>query len=73
MLLRRHPNGSHYGPPVAFPTQASNKLDDENLTIPSNEALAPTSMRLTEETKRINMGFSDERKAVIINSSLDDK
>jgi hypothetical protein len=30
-------------------------------------------MRPTEETKRINLGFSDERKTAIISSSLDDK
>jgi hypothetical protein len=58
---------------VAIPTQANNRLEDENLTIPSNEAQVVTSMRPTEETKRINLGFSDERKAAIISSSLDDK
>jgi hypothetical protein len=30
-------------------------------------------MRPTEETKRINLGFADERKTAIISSSLDDK
>jgi hypothetical protein len=30
-------------------------------------------MRMTEETKRINIGFADERKTAIISSSLDDK
>jgi hypothetical protein len=30
-------------------------------------------MRPTEETKRINLGFSDERKSAIISSSLDDE
>jgi hypothetical protein len=30
-------------------------------------------MRSTEETKRINLGFVDERKTAIISSSLDDK
>jgi hypothetical protein len=30
-------------------------------------------MRLTEETKRINLGFSDERKTAVISSSLNDK
>jgi hypothetical protein len=30
-------------------------------------------MRPTEETKRINLGFDDERKTAIISSSLDDK
>jgi hypothetical protein len=41
--------------------------------IPSNEAPVATSMWLIEETKRINVGFSDERKTAIISSSLDDK
>jgi hypothetical protein len=50
------------GPPVALTTQDGGRLEDENFTIPSNEAQAVTSMRPTEETKRINLGFSDERK-----------
>jgi hypothetical protein len=40
--------------------------------IPVNEAQALTSMRPTEETKRINLGFADERKTAITSSSLDD-
>jgi hypothetical protein len=32
-----------------------------------------TSIWPTEEAKRINMGFSDERKTAIISSSLDDE
>jgi hypothetical protein len=61
------------GPPIALPTQANNGLEEESLTIPSNEAQAVTSIRPTEETKRINLGFSDERKTASISSSLDDK
>jgi hypothetical protein len=61
------------GPPVALRTQANNRLEEESLTIPLNEAQAATSMRPTEGTKRINLGFSDERKTAIISSSLDDK
>ena len=45
----------------------------EDLAVPANEAQAATSMRPTEETKRINLGFADERKAAIISSSLNDK
>jgi hypothetical protein len=41
--------------------------------VPANEAQAATSMRPTEETKRINLGFADERKTAIISSSLDNK
>jgi hypothetical protein len=57
-------------PPVALPTQADGKLEEGNFTIP---ALATTSMRPIEETKRINLGFSDERKTAIISSSFDEK
>ena len=46
---------------------------EEDLAAPANEAQATTSMRPTEETKRINLGFADERKTAIISSSLDDK
>jgi hypothetical protein len=46
---------------------------EEDLAVPANEAQAMTSMRPTEETKRINLGFADERKTAIISSSLDDK
>jgi hypothetical protein len=51
----------------------ANSKPDEDLTVPANEAQVVTSIRLTEETKRINLGFADERKTAIINSSLDDK
>jgi hypothetical protein len=61
------------GPSTALPTQANTRLEEENLTIPTNEAQVVTSIRPTEETKRINLGFSDERKTAIIRSSLDDK
>jgi hypothetical protein len=61
------------GPPVALPAQANNRLEEENLMIPLNEAQAMTSRWPTEETKRINLGFSDERKTAVISSSLDDK
>jgi hypothetical protein len=50
-----------------------NSNPEEDLTTPVNEAQAATSMRPTEETKRINLGFADERKTAIISSSLDDK
>jgi hypothetical protein len=59
--------------PVALLAQTDGKLVDKNFTIPTNEALAMTSIRPTEETKRINLGFSDERKTAIISSILDDK
>jgi hypothetical protein len=60
-------------PTVALPTQTNGRLEDENLTIPSNEAQVATSMRPTKETKRINLGFSYEHKTIIISSSLDNK
>jgi hypothetical protein len=46
---------------------------EEDLSILTNEAQAVTSIRPTEETKRINLGFAEERKTVIISSSLDNK
>jgi hypothetical protein len=46
---------------------------EEDLVIPAIEAQVMTSMRPAEETKRINLGFADERKTAIISSSLDDK
>jgi hypothetical protein len=73
VLSRSHPNSSHCWSPVAFPTQANIEPEEESLTIPSNVAQAVTSMRSTKETKRINLGFSDERKTAIISSNLDDK
>jgi hypothetical protein len=61
------------GPSTALPVQANTKLEEGDLTIPTNEAQVITSIRPTEETKRINLGISDECKTVIISSSLDDK
>jgi hypothetical protein len=51
----------------------ANSKPEEDLAAPAIEAQAATSMRPTEETKRINLGFADERKTAIISSSLDDK
>jgi hypothetical protein len=73
VLSGHHPNNSHLRAPVALPTQVNSQLEEESLTIPSIEAQAVSSIRPTEETKRINLGFSDERKTAIISSSLDDK
>jgi hypothetical protein len=60
------------GPPTTSSVQADTK-PEEDLTIPTNEAQVVTSIRPTEETKSINLGFADERKTAIISSSLDDK
>jgi hypothetical protein len=60
------------GPPTAPPAQADTK-SEEGLTIPTNEPKVVTSIWTTEETKRIILGFTDERKTAIISSSLDDK
>jgi hypothetical protein len=46
---------------------------EEDLAVPANETQVVTSMRPTEETKRINLRFVDEHKTAIISSSLDDK
>jgi hypothetical protein len=59
-------------PPTTSSAQANPKPEGD-LAIPANESQAVTSMRPTEETKRINLGFADERKTAIISSSLDDK
>jgi hypothetical protein len=59
-------------PSTISSTQANSK-PEEDLAVPANEAQATTSMRPTEETKRIYLGFADERKTAIISSSLDDK
>jgi hypothetical protein len=61
------------GPSTTPFTQAKTRLEEEGLTIPTNEAQVVTSIRLSEETKRINLGFADERKTTIISSTLDDK
>jgi hypothetical protein len=59
-------------PPTTSSAQANTKPEGD-LAVPANEAQVVTSMRPTEETKRINLGFADERKTAIISSSLDDK
>jgi hypothetical protein len=59
-------------PPTTSSTRA-NTMSEEDLAIPTNEAQAVTTMRLTVETKRINLGFADEHKTAIISSSLDEK
>jgi hypothetical protein len=62
---------------TAGPSTTSSMQEDikpeEDLAIPANKAQVVSSIRPTEETKRINLGFSDERKTTIISSSLDDK
>jgi hypothetical protein len=59
-------------PPTTSSTQADTK-PEEDLAIPTNKAQVVTSIRLTEDTKRINLGFTDEHKTAIISSSLDNK
>jgi hypothetical protein len=59
-------------PPTTSSAQENSK-PEEDLTIPTNEAQVVTSMWPIEETKRINLGFTDERKTAVISSSLDDK
>jgi hypothetical protein len=59
--------------PSATSSAKENSKPEEDLAVPTNEAQAATSMRPTEETKRINLGFTNERKTAIISSSLDDK
>jgi hypothetical protein len=59
-------------PPTTSSVQANSK-PEEDLAILANEAQAMTSMRPTEETKKINLGFVDECKTAIISSSLYNK
>jgi hypothetical protein len=59
-------------PPTTSSAQANSKPKGD-LAMPVNEAEAVTSMWRTEEMKRINLGFADERKTAIIISSLDNK
>jgi hypothetical protein len=58
--------------PSTTSSAQANSKPEEDLAVPTNEAQAVTSIWSTEETKRINLGFADERKT-IISSSLDDK
>jgi hypothetical protein len=58
---------------MALPARSGDTPAGDDLTIPSNEAFTATSMRPTKETKRVNLGFSDERKIAVISSSLIDK
>jgi hypothetical protein len=59
--------------PSVISSAQVNSKPEEDLAVPANEAQVVTSMRPTEETKRINLRFADERKIAIISSSLDDK
>jgi hypothetical protein len=59
--------------PSTISSTHANSKPEEDLAVPANKAQAATSMRPTEETKRINLGFADERKTAIISSSLDNK
>jgi hypothetical protein len=73
VLPGSHSDSSHCRAPIALPSQANSGPKEARLMILSNEAQVVTSIRPTEETKRINLGFSDERETAIISSSLDDK
>jgi hypothetical protein len=59
--------------PSTTSSARANSMPEEDLAVPANEAQVVTSMRSTEETKIINLGFTDERKTTIISSSLKDK
>jgi hypothetical protein len=59
--------------PLTTSSVQANSKPEGDLAIPENEAQVVTSIRPTEEMKRINLGFADERKTAIISSSLDDK
>jgi hypothetical protein len=59
--------------PSTTSSAQANSKPEEDLTVPANEAQVVASVRPTEETKRINLEFADERKTAIISSSLDNK
>jgi hypothetical protein len=59
--------------PSATSSAQANSKPEEDLAVHVNEAQVVTSIRPTEETKRIDLGFTDERKTAIISSSLNDK
>jgi hypothetical protein len=59
--------------PLTTSSAQANSKPEDDLVIPAKEAQSMTSMRPTEETKRINLGFADECKTAIISSSLDNK
>jgi hypothetical protein len=61
------------GPSMTPWTRSDDTPAGDDLTILSNEAFTSTAMRPTEETKRINLGFSNERKTAVISSSLTNK
>jgi hypothetical protein len=60
-------------PSVVLTTPNDDTSTWDDLTIPMNKASIVTTMRSAEETKRANLGFSDERKMTIISSSLTNK
>jgi hypothetical protein len=60
-------------PSMAPLVQNNDTPAGDDLTIPTNEAPTATSLRPTEETKRVNLDFFDEHKTAIISSSLIDK
>jgi hypothetical protein len=47
------------GPLMKPSTPNNDTLVGDDLTMPTNEASTTTTMRLTKETKRVNLGFSD--------------
>jgi hypothetical protein len=55
-------------PSATSSAQAISK-PEEDLVVPANKAQAVTSMRPTKETKRINLGFTDERKTAVISTA----
>jgi hypothetical protein len=70
MLLGAIQRALAAGPSMSFLGTNDNSSPGDDLTIPTNEASTAMTMRLTKETKRANLGFSDERKMMIISSSL---
>jgi hypothetical protein len=61
------------GPLMAPSTLNDNTPTGDDLTISTNEASTATTMRSTEETKRVNLDFLDEGKTAIVSSSVTTK
>jgi hypothetical protein len=75
VLLRGHlnaPNSWPIGSTIATGGEHDASMGDD-LMIPMTESTPTTTIRPVEETKKVNLGFANERKTVVINSSLTTK
>jgi hypothetical protein len=73
VLLGGHPDDPHYQTLSSTPTTSIDASLGDDLTIPANEASTSTTMWPAKETKKANLGFSNERKMAVISSTLTTK